>query len=123
MDSKKTVRLAAVGDIHYARTSHGSLQLLCSKIIEIAEVLLLCGDIIDYGSPEEARLFVKELTTTVKIPILGVLGNHEYESGKEDEVQQIFTDAGILLLDGDAREVYGIGFAGVKGFAGGFGEY
>lgn len=124
MDSKKaTVRLAAVGDIHYTRASHGTLQPLCSQVTESADVLLLCGDIIDYGSPEEARLFTKELLTTVKIPILAVLGNHEYESGKQDEVQQIFADAGILVLDGDAHEVYGIGFAGVKGFAGGFGEY
>jgi Icc-related predicted phosphoesterase len=86
-------------------------------------VLLLCGDIIDYGLPEEARLFVKELTTGVKVPILSVFGNHEYEAGKHDEVQQIFADAGILVLDGDAHEVCGIGFAGVKGFAGGFGEH
>jgi Icc-related predicted phosphoesterase len=124
MDTRKaTVRLAAIGDIHYTRASHGSLQPLCGQITESADILLLCGDIIDYGSPEEARLFTKELTTAVKIPILAVLGNHEYESGKQDEVQQIFTDAGILLLDGDAYEVHGVGFAGVKGFAGGFGEH
>ncbi|HEV8713070.1 MAG TPA: metallophosphoesterase [Candidatus Binatia bacterium] len=124
MDTKKTtVRLAAVGDIHYRRTSHGSLQPLCAQITESADVLLLCGDIIDYGLPEEARLFTKELTTAVKIPILAVFGNHEYESGKQEEVQQIFADAEICVLDGDAHEVYGIGFAGVKGFAGGFGEH
>jgi Icc-related predicted phosphoesterase len=124
MDTKKaTVRLAAVGDIHYTRASHGSLQPLCAQVTESADVLLLCGDIIDYGFPEEARLFTKELTTAVKIPTLAVFGNHEYEAGKQDEVQQIFTDAGILVLDGDASEVCGIGFAGVKGFAGGFGEH
>jgi Icc-related predicted phosphoesterase len=124
MDTRKTsVRLAAVGDLHYTRTSHGTLQPLYTQITESADVLLLCGDIIDYGSPEEARLFTKELTTAVKIPTLTVFGNHEYECGKQDEVRQIFTDAGILVLDGEAHEVYGIGFAGVKGFAGGFGEH
>jgi Icc-related predicted phosphoesterase len=124
MDTRKaTVRLAAVGDIHYTRTSHGTLQTLCTQITESADILLLCGDIIDYGLPEEARLFTKELTTAVKVPILAVFGNHEYECGKQDEVAQIFADAGILLLDGDAHEVNGIGFAGVKGFAGGFGEH
>jgi Icc-related predicted phosphoesterase len=125
MDNRKaTVRLAAVGDLHYTRTSHGTLQPLCAQITESADMLLLCGDIIDYGAPEEARLFfTKELTTAVKIPILTVFGNHEYECGKQEEVRQIFTDAGILVLDGEAHEVYGIGFAGVKGFAGGFGEY
>lgn len=84
---------------------------------------LLCGDLIDYGLPEEAQLFAHELTACVKHPILAVLGNHEYESGKQDEVQRILTDAGIIVLDGEAHEVHGIGFAGVKGFAGGFGRH
>ncbi|MGH7965205.1 MAG: metallophosphoesterase family protein, partial [Candidatus Binatia bacterium] len=100
----------------------GTLQRLFAHIAESADVLLLCGDIVDYGLPEEASLFAKELSTAVKIPILAVLGNHEYESSKQDEVQRIFVDAGVVMLDGDACEVHGIGFAGVKGFAGGFGE-
>jgi len=120
--TKEVVRLAAVGDIHYTKASQGTLQRLFVHIAESADVLLLCGDIVDYGLPEEALLFVKELTATVKVPTLAVLGNHEYESSKQDEVQHIFTDAGIIMLDGDAHEVHGIGFAGVKGFAGGFGE-
>lgn len=119
---KEIVRLAAVGDIHYTKTAQGVLQSLFAPLNESADVLLLCGDIVDYGLPEEAQLFVKDLATTVRIPTLAVLGNHEYESGKQDEVQRIFTDAGIVLLDGDACEIHGVGFAGVKGFAGGFGE-
>ncbi|MEW6300412.1 MAG: metallophosphoesterase, partial [Thermodesulfobacteriota bacterium] len=86
-------------------------------------LLLLCGDIIDYGLPEEARLFVKEFAAAVKIPTLAVLGNHEYESEKHDEVRRILCDAGIRLLDGEACEIHGVGFAGVKGFGGGFGEH
>jgi Icc-related predicted phosphoesterase len=58
----------------------------------------------------------------VKTPILAVLGNHEFESGQQDKVQQILSEVGVVFLDGEAREVQGIGFAGVKGFAGGFGE-
>lgn len=100
------MRLAATGDIHYTRASHGTLQPLCAQITESADVLLLCGDIIDYGFPEEARLFTKELTTAVKIPILAVLGNHEYESGKQDEVQQIFADAGILTSTEPAADAF-----------------
>ncbi len=117
------VRLAAIGDIHYSKTSQGTLQPLFAHITESANILLLCGDIVDYGLPEEARLFAKELATIVmKIPVLAVLGNHEYESGKQEEVWSILTDAGVIMLNGDAREIQGIGFAGVKGFAGGFGE-
>lgn len=119
---KQSVRLAAIGDIHYARSSRVQFQTLWSAVAESADVLLLCGDIIDYGLPEEARLFTKELSAMVKLPTLAVLGNHEYESSQQDEVKQIFADAGISVLDGDAKEIYGIGFAGAKGFGGGFGE-
>ena len=118
----EVVRLAAVADIHYSRTSQGSLQPMFAQINQSADVLALCGDLTDYGLAEEARALAKELTSTVKIPILAVLGNHDYESGHEDELKQIFTDAGIIVLDGDSREVHGIGFAGIKGFAGGFGR-
>jgi Icc-related predicted phosphoesterase len=124
MDTKRAlVRVAAIGDLHYTRTSHGALQPLAAHLTNNADIVLLCGDIIDYGLPEEARLFAKELTSVVKIPILAVLGNHEYEAGKQDEVQRIFEDAGMVMLDGEAQEIYGVGIAGVKGFAGGFGEH
>jgi predicted MPP superfamily phosphohydrolase len=44
-----------------------------------ADILLLCGDLVDYGLPEEAAILAKELNN-LKIPILAVLGNHEFES-------------------------------------------
>lgn len=84
-------------------------------------MLLLCGDLTDYGLPEEAHILVEELKAAT-IPTLSVFGNHDYESGKQDEVQKILLDAGAIVLDGGACEVKGIGFAGVKGFAGGFGS-
>lgn len=117
------IRIAAIGDIHYTRSSRGAFQPLFSYMAECADVILLCGDIIDYGLPEEAQLFTKDITSVVKSPILGVLGNHEFESAHQEKVQGIFTEAGITMLDGDACEHYGIGFAGVKGFGGGFGQH
>lgn len=120
-NTKEVVRLAAVGDIHCTKTSQGALQPLFSKIGESADVLLLCGDLTDYGLPEEAEILVQELSVA-RMPTIAVLGNHDYESEKQDEVQQILTNAGITVLDGQACEVRGIGFAGVKGFAGGFGS-
>ncbi len=119
-NAKEVVRVAAVGDIHCTKTSQGDLQPLFSKIAESADVLLLCGDLTDYGLPEEGHVLVKELATA-RLPTLAVFGNHDYESGNQDELQQILTDAGITVLNGEACEVQGIGFAGVKGFAGGFG--
>src|SRR5215207_7780440 len=121
--AKDVVRVAAIGDLHFGRTAPaGSLQPLFSQISESADVLVLCGDLTDYGLPEEARGFAREVATTVRIPMVAVLGNHDYESGQQDEVKKILVDAGITTLDGDTTEIHGIGFAGVKGFAGGFGR-
>ena len=119
--AKETVRLAAVGDIHCGKSSQGACQTLLSQAAELADILVLCGDLTDYGLPEEAHILAKELSA-VKLPIVAVLGNHDYESDKQDEVRQILADAGVTLLDGDACEIEGVGFAGVKGFAGGFGR-
>lgn len=120
-NTKQVVRIAAVGDIHCTKTSQGALEPLFSEASEQADVLLLCGDLTDYGLPEEAHVLVKELAAA-KIPVLAVFGNHDYESGKQAEIEQILSDAGVTILDGTACEVEGIGFAGVKGFAGGFGS-
>jgi Icc-related predicted phosphoesterase len=119
--AKDKVRLAAVGDIHCNKTSQGTLQPLFEKIADSADVLLLCGDLTDYGLPEEVHILTKELSIA-RIPTLAVLGNHDYESGKQDELKQILCDAGVNVLDGEACEIDGVGFAGVKGFAGGFGR-
>jgi Icc-related predicted phosphoesterase len=119
---RQEVRVAAIGDVHYTKTSQGALQQLFQQINERADVLLLCGDLTDYGLPEEAQVLAKELTGSLKIPVIAVLGNHDFESGQASEVQRILADAGVKILDGDGCELYGIGFAGVKGFAGGFGE-
>jgi Icc-related predicted phosphoesterase len=120
---KESVRLAAVGDLHYGRESRGTLQPILSAVARVeADILLLCGDLTDYGHPEEAAELARELVSGVKIPIVGVLGNHDYEAGSMTEVRRILTESGIRLLDGETAEIHGIGFAGVKGFAGGFGR-
>ncbi len=116
------MRLAAVGDIHYTRTSLGTLQPLFAQVARSADVLLLCGDLTDSGLPAEAHVLVKELAV-VKIPIVAVLGNHDYQSERQDEVLRIVRDGGVTVLDGDTCVISGIGFVGVKGFAGGFGRW
>ncbi len=116
------VRLAAVSDIHYAKDSQGALQPLFAQITESADVLILCGDLTDFGLAEEARVLARDLTATVKIPIVGVLGNHDYESNQEMEIARVMSEAGVRILDGDSFEVHGVGFAGTRGFCGGFGR-
>jgi Icc-related predicted phosphoesterase len=122
MTDRDTLRIAAVADIHAKKTSQGAFQSLFTKASQSADVLLICGDLTDYGTPEEARILAKEITTGLRIPCIAVLGNHDFESGNADEVVKILTDSGVVMLDGDSHEINGVGFAGVKGFAGGFGR-
>jgi Icc-related predicted phosphoesterase len=123
MGTQQTVRLAALGDIHCGKTSQGAFQEMFHQITEAADVLAICGDLTDYGLPEEARVLAREITSGLRIPAIAVLGNHDYESGKQAEVTQILCDAGVHMLDGDAFEVGGVAFAGVRGFGGGFGRH
>jgi len=120
--SNGTVRLAAMSDIHVGKTGQGVLAPVFAQASERADVLVLCGDLTDYGLPEEARVLAKEIATALRVPCVAVLGNHDFEAGKQEEVRQILTDAGATVLDGDSCEVHGVGFAGVKGFCGGFGR-
>jgi Icc-related predicted phosphoesterase len=118
---ENVVRLAALSDIHYNKSSQGSYQSLFAQIADTADVLVLAGDLTDYGLAEEARVLAKDLTA-VKIPVVGVLGNHDFESDEQTLVSQILTDVGVHMLDGDAWEFRGVGFAGIRGFCGGFGR-
>ena len=119
---KEVVRVAALGDLHHSRTAPaGALQPLFAQISEAADVLVLCGDLTDFGLAEEARSLAREVAT-LKIPAVTVLGNHDFQSNQEAEIARIIADAGVTPLDGETAEVHGIGFAGIKGFAGGFGR-
>jgi Icc-related predicted phosphoesterase len=118
----EVVRIAAVGDLHCARNSAGAFAPIFSQAAERADVLVLCGDLTDYGLAEEARVLAGEIPPAGKTPIVAVLGNHDYESNQQAEIARILTGAGVQILDGSSCEVRGIGFAGVKGFAGGFGR-
>ena len=119
--STACVRFAAVGDIHVTKDSAGSLRGFFAQAGEAADALLLCGDLTDYGTAEEAHVLAEELGA-VSVPIVAVLGNHDYESGTPQAVTEILTRAGVRVLDGEACEIGGVGIAGVKGFAGGFGR-
>ncbi len=121
-DGYGVVRLAAMSDVHCGKESAGALQATFAQAAQAADVLVLAGDLTDYGTAEEARLLAKELAVVNRMPVVAVLGNHDYESGAEQEICSILSDAGVRVLDGDSVELNGVGFAGVKGFAGGFGR-
>ena len=120
-NGKGKVRVAAVGDIHCSKSSQGRFQPLFEEINRSADVLVLCGDLTDYGLPEEAAVLISELAS-LRVPVVAVLGNHDHESGQHEEVADMLRNAGVNILDGDTCEVAGVGFAGTKGFAGGFGR-
>ena len=108
------IRVAAVGDIHSAKAmTPGTLAAVLGQVPERADVLALCGDLTDTGTADEAKSLVRELAVA-KVPIVAVLGNHDYESDKADEVKRILGDGGLSVLYGDSVEIRGVGFSGVK---------
>ena len=115
------VRFAAVGDIHATKDAAGNLRTFFAQASDAADVLLLCGDLTDYGTAEEAKVLADELAV-VKIPVVAVLGNHDYESGTHEAVVEALKHVGVRVLDGEAVEIEGVGIAGAKGFAGGYGR-
>ncbi|WP_212648381.1 metallophosphoesterase family protein [Deinococcus hopiensis] len=120
--TRTTVRIAAVSGVHRTRTSAGTLAPLLKQAAKDADILLLPRDLTDYGTADEAHSLTKELAA-VRIPTLAVLGNHDFESGTPEDVRGVLTEAGVTVLDGEACEVHGVGFAGIKGFGGGFGRW
>ncbi|PYI76278.1 MAG: metallophosphoesterase [Verrucomicrobia bacterium] len=118
----RALRIAATADVHYAKHSRGLLHEAFAEISQNADMLLLCGDLTDYGLPEEAEELVADIRAAVRIPTIAVLGNHDFESGQQELVSKVLEDAGVNVLNGEAIEIAGIGFAGIAGFGGGFGR-
>ena len=115
------LKVAALGDLHVREDGSSSFREVFAEISREADVLVLTGDLTDLGKPKEAELLVEELRAC-SVPVIAVLGNHDYECGCVDEVAHILRHAGVRLLDGQATEVDGVGFVGVTGFIGGFGR-
>ena len=116
------LRIGAIADLHAKKTSAGAYQHLFDQATQNADILLIGGDLTDYGLIEEAHVLAKEISSSLRIPALAVLGNHDVEAGHEQEIVKILNDVGVTILDGGTYEYRGVGFAGVKGFCGGFGR-
>jgi Icc-related predicted phosphoesterase len=118
-DEVKKVKIAAVGDIHIRETDKGKWVDCFKEVSKVANVLIICGDLTDTGDEGEAQVLVEELKSC-SIPVVAVLGNHDYEKGRHKLIRKIMQDNNVHMLDGEAVVIDGIGFAGVKGFGGGF---
>jgi Icc-related predicted phosphoesterase len=116
------MRVAAVADVHYKADERISSIRELLPVNDLADVLVLAGDLTNHGQPEEMKVCL-EILEQITIPIVAVLGNHDHESGHQDELAGMVRVAGIHLLDGNCYEQDGVGFAGTKGFCGGFAPY
>ena len=115
------MKAAAIGDLHVTEDSVAPYRKMFEEISDQADVLLLCGDLTNFGKVSEAEILAEDIRHC-SIPVLGVLGNHDYECGVPEEIARILHEAGMIILDEQAQEIDGVGFAGVKGFIGGFGR-
>jgi Icc-related predicted phosphoesterase len=119
---RKKTRIAAVGDIHVKESDRGKWKDYFKEVSGKADVLLLCGDLTDTGHAREAAVLAEELTACT-IPVVGVLGNHDYEADEQIAIREALVSEHVHILDGEAVVLCGVGFAGVKGFGGGFDRY
>jgi len=115
------MRVAAIGDLHVQESDSAPYRELFNEISSVADVLVLCGDLTNFGKTTEAEILAEDIKSC-SIPVLGVLGNHDYECGCPEKVCEILHSAGMTILDEQAVEIDGVGFAGVKGFMGGYGR-
>jgi Icc-related predicted phosphoesterase len=120
-NSNGKLRVAAIGDLHVMEDSVAPYRELFTEISGAADVLVLCGDLTNFGKTSEAEILAEDIKSCT-IPVVGVLGNHDYECGQPERVCEILHAAGMTILDEQAIEIEGVGFAGVKGFLGGFGR-
>lgn len=113
------MKIAALADIHIRESSKGLFNEFFAEIGQTADVMLICGDLTDRGLPSEAAVLCEELRE-VRIPIITVLGNHDFHNNQQEDIKKILKDAGKIVLDKEPYEYNGVGFAGIKGFMGGF---
>jgi Icc-related predicted phosphoesterase len=115
------MRIAATADLHFTPERYSALREQLDRVRDEADVLIVAGDLTNYGRPEEMEPLLNAFVR-LRLPIIVVLGNHDYESGKQADLAQAMTSAGVKVLDGSSYQRDDVGFAGTKGFVGGFGR-
>ncbi len=115
------MRIAAVADIHFNPPVWERIREKMEHVRDEADLLVLAGDLTNYGKAAEMEPLLNVLVR-LRIPIVAVLGNHDYESDQHEVLMKMMATEGIKILDGTGYERDGVGFAGTKGFIGGFGR-
>lgn len=119
ISTNEKIKIAAVADIHVRETEKGKWTEYFKEISLNADVLIIGGDLTDTGDEVEAQVLSDELKAC-SIPVVGVLGNHDHEKGRHKLIRKILQNDNVHILDGEAVIIKGVGFAGIKGFGGGF---
>jgi Icc-related predicted phosphoesterase len=117
------IRVAAIGDVHMSSDARGTLHDAFARLPEIADVLLLAGDLTRTGTEDEMQVLLDELEHA-SVPRFAVFGNHDFESDRVDALVKLLEGSGVRVLEGDGEVVrvdgQTLGIAGTKGFGGGF---
>ena len=119
---EQKTRIAAIADIHVRETDKGKWVDLFREASKQADILLICGDLTNTGDEAEADVLKEELKTCA-IPVIAVLGNHDHEKGRHKTIRQMIQSDTVHILDGEAIAIGDVGFAGIKGFGGGFDNF
>ncbi len=115
------MKILAIGDIHCRLDTTDLVQKLIGELGHDFDVMLLAGDLTDNGLVEEAEVLMTQLKG-YSMPVITILGNHDHEKGKAEQITNVVREAGHIVLDGTGCEVGNVGFVGTKGFCGGFDE-
>jgi Icc-related predicted phosphoesterase len=119
MAKATALRVAAIGDVHASAAAKGRWRDMLSEISGAADILCLCGDLTNHGTVPEAESLAEDLRAC-SVPVVAVLGNHDHHCGAPEAIEAVLRQAGVIFLEDEVHEVEGVGFAGVKGFCGGF---
>ena len=117
------IRIAAAGDVHCEPSRRAEIEESFARVQDDADLILLAGDLTTHGEPEEAAVLA-DACRDLGVPVVAVLGNHDWHANRCDEIVQVLQEGGVTVLSRSwtACEVDGtrVGIAGTKGFVGGF---
>jgi len=115
------VRVGAIGDLHYTRSPEAALRDVLTQAGRECDVLVLCGDLTDHGLAEEAAALAREVHAAVNVPVIAVLGNHDFEGGRRRRSCGCCATAASGCSTATRRRSRG-GVRRGEGFCGGFGR-